>query len=247
MKNHFTILIPSYNNIQWIERCIDSALSQKYENKTINFIDAYSDDGSYDLVIKNYFKYINEKDRLNIGRNYPRKYQIENFLIGTRNAKDGSIIVTLDGDDWLKHDRVLDILNEVYTDDVWMTYGSYENDDGTRGIIGHYNDDTIRNNNFRNSSWYASHLRTFRKELFLKIKDEDLRDESGEYYKVTGDLVMEFPMLEMSGFHSKHIDEILYVYNRHNPISDSNIQREIQYELDLKIRKKIPYNRLEKL
>lgn len=239
--NHFTILIPSYNNIKWIEKSIDSAINQNYKNFDIIYIDAESTDGSYELVLNKYH------NKIFIVKNDVRKYQIENFLVGTKMAKEKSIIVTLDGDDWLKHDNVLNVLNDVYNDDVWMTYGSYENDNGTKGITGYYDNNIIQNNSFRKSSWYASHLRTFRKELFLSIKDSDLRDNSGNYYKMAGDLLMEFPMLEMSGFKSRHIDQILYVYNRQNPLSDDKINRDLQYTTEIELRNKEPYNRLEKI
>lgn len=239
--NHFTIVIPSYNNIKWIEKCIDSAIHQNYKNFDVIYIDAESNDGSYELVKEKY------SHKINIVRNNSRKYQTENFLTGVKMAKKGSIIVTLDGDDWLKDNNVLNTLNGIYDDNVWMTYGSYQNDDGSRGIMGSYSENTINNNSFRQDNWYASHLRTFRRELFLSIKDEDLRDDNGEYYRMTGDLVIQFPMLEMSGCRSKHIDEVLYVYNRQNPLSDDKVDRDLQSGLDVILRNKKPYARLEKL
>ena len=47
--------------------------------------------------------------------------------------------------------------------------------------------------------WMASHLRTFRHDLWLKIEDSDLRDNDGNYYPTTWDLAIMFPMLEMAG------------------------------------------------
>jgi len=240
--NHFTIIIPSYNNINWIDQCIDSAVYQRYNNFDVIFIDADSNDGSYELVKNKYSKIEN----LKIIRNVERRYNVENFIIGINMAKDGSIIVNLDGDDWLKNYNVLNVLNNNYNDDVWMTYGSYENEDGSKGIIGGYNDQIIENNDFRKSGWHASHLRTYRKELFLSIRDEDLRDSNGNYYSITGDLAIMFPMLEMSGFKSKYITDILYVYNRKNPLSDSN-NRELQCKVETEIRSKSSYEKIKNL
>ena len=60
--------------------------------------------------------------------NQPKKYRA--ILKYTRNltklAKDNSIIVSLDGDDWLLNDNVLNILNFVYlSTDCNITYGSF--------------------------------------------------------------------------------------------------------------------------
>jgi len=66
--NHFTILIPSYNNIKWIEKSIDSAINQNYGNFDIIYIDAESNDGSFELVTEKY------SDKIIIIRNDVRKY-----------------------------------------------------------------------------------------------------------------------------------------------------------------------------
>ena len=239
--NHFTIIIPSYNNIKWIEKCIDSVICQKYKNFDIIYIDDVSNDGSYELVINKY------SNKIKIIRNEVKKYQVGNYLTASKISKDNTIFVLLDGDDRLKNDGVLDILNNVYTDDVWMTYGSYENDEGTPGIVGCYSEKTINNNSFRKDQWYASHLRTCRKELFSLIKDEDLRDNEGDYYKITGDLAIQFPMLEMAGHRIKHIDDVLYVYNRQNILSEDKINRDMQLNTEKILRDKSPYIRLERL
>ena len=63
-----------------------------------------------------------------------------------------SIIVSIDGDDWFKHDNVLTKLNEVYNSgDVWMTYGTYE-EYPYRDVTYHYHEypqDIIKTNSFR--------------------------------------------------------------------------------------------------
>ena len=38
MANHFTIIIPSYNNEEWAERCLTSALDQDYEDYDVVYI-----------------------------------------------------------------------------------------------------------------------------------------------------------------------------------------------------------------
>jgi len=243
MDNHFTIIIPSYNNIKWIKETTESAINQKYENFNIIFIDDNSDDGSFELVKKNFIDVKN----LQIIKNEKRMYALHNTILGVKLSQDKSICIILDGDDKLKDDKVLQFLNHIYLNPhIWMTYGSYETSNGDKPKhLRSFTYDEILKNKFRETEWLATHLRTFRKELFLKIRDEDLKD-SNEYLKITGDLAQQFPMLEMAGFHSLFINEILYVYNLNNPISD-NKQRNLQYETELKLRKKTKYNKLKNL
>ena len=54
------------------------------------------------------------------------KGKMENLYYAVQEAQDGTIVVVLDGDDWLASPNVLQILNKVYnSNDVWMTNGSY--------------------------------------------------------------------------------------------------------------------------
>jgi hypothetical protein len=76
---------------------------------------------------------------------------------------------------------------------------------------------------FREHRWLATHLRTFRRELFLKIEEEDLKDPTtGDYVAYAPDLSFQFPMLEMCGIDkSVFVPEVLYVYNVENPNNES--------------------------
>lgn len=241
MKNHFTIIIPSYNNMLWIKETIDSALNQKYDNYDIIFIDDNSTDGSYEYVRDNY------ENKLKIIHNEKRMHAVYNTIKGVELSKEKTICIILDGDDKLKNENVLNFLNNIYTNGIWMTYGSYETPNGGKpNFLRSYTVNEIKKNKFRDVEWLATHLRTFRKELFLKINNEDFKDENGEYLKITGDLAQQFPMLEMAGFHSIFINESLYIYNPNNPISDDK-QRDLQVKYEKFLRNKNKYKKLEKL
>ena len=59
---------------------------------------------------------------------------------------------------------------------------------------------------------------------------------------------MMYPMVEMSGKNRvRLINDILYIYNRNNPISVDRVQRYDQLRIESQICKKKPYNRLENL
>jgi hypothetical protein len=101
----------------------------------------------------------------------------------------------------------------------------------------------VENNAFRDFQHLPTHLRTFYAWLFKKIKLEDLL-YLGEFYPMTWDMAMMFPMIEMAGERHQFIPEIMYIYNDENSISDHHISRQFQAYLAQLIKKKTRYKRL---
>lgn len=247
--NKFNIIVPVYNSERWIGKCIESILTQDYPVYTIIVIDDCSTDRTWD-IIKSYNVYAIS--------NRERKGALHNIVKGIEKiGKD--IIVTIDGDDFLADNKVLSYLNSVYTNDVWMTYGSFlpvsgkykntcaplnrvwcgdQEEDGKFIYVSH------TPQSYRKSGlWCTSHLRTFRKQLWDKINPEDLK-ENGEYYKVAWDMAFMYPMIEMAGSHVKFIDKILYMYNDLNPNCDGTLTPQEQVRTGKRIQAKDVYGEL---
>lgn len=246
--NHFTIVMVGYNSKPWIRKSIESALNQDYPHFDVIAVDAKTTDGTYE-ILKEYENFENFK----LIRNESRKYQVENILKGVEESKEKSIVCTLDFDDWLIDNSVLSYLDSLYSSDVWMTYGSYVDyfdENHQRQITKkRYSNEVIENNRFRDAPWEASHLRTFRRELFLKINKEDFVDrETGNMYDMAGDLVFMFPMLEMSGSRFRVSSKPLYVYNKTNPLSEDKVSLVRQRNIDHRIRNQNKrYSKIESL
>ena len=244
--NHITIVVSTRNAVNYVDKCLTSAINQDYTNFDIIFIDACSNDGTYETA-KKY-----ESDNIIVIQNETRKYQGENIRIGTEMAKPKSIIITLDGDDWFPHNNVLKRINEIYNEqDCWMTYGTYV-EHPYKDISIHYHEYPIEvreNKLFRQYKWLASHLRTFRRELFLSINPEDMKDpQTGDYVSMAPDLSFQFPMLEMCGVDkSYYVSDILYVYNRENPMNESKISQSEINRIEHMLRSKPTYNTLKNL
>jgi len=241
-NNHFTIVITGRNAASYISKCIQSALSQKYDNYEIIIFDACSNDGSYEIALdyeNNFSKYIS------LIRNSERQYQGQNLLQGAKFAIDNSIIINLDSDDYLYDDQVLNKLNEVYQNDIWLTYGGgYIQSDGrdVRNIYSAYPHDVINNNSYREYRWLASHLRTWKKELFLKIDENDLKDSTtNDFYSMAPDLGFMFPMLEMAGYKAKYMNDLLYVYNVETPFNERKINQSEIDRIEKEVRSKHKY------
>ena len=58
-----------------------------------------------------------------------------------------------------------------------------------------------------------AHLRSFKVKLFLNIKEADLKEHNGEWFKSTYDEVICLPILEMSCGRNVYVDEYFYLYN----------------------------------
>lgn len=206
----YIIVIPVYNAVNYIGTCLDSVLSQKYNNYEVVIIDDCSIDGTWGVICKYPFHNIRNLKRIGSG--------LANIMTGIKVASNYDVIITLDGDDYFSDEDVLVYLNEVYKENVWMTYGQYR---PVSGKYENYCQPISDIQNYRKSGeWKTTHLRTFKKWLFDKIKDEDLRDEKGEYFKVAWDRAFMYPMIEMAGKHLRFISKILYVYNDLNPACD---------------------------
>mgnify|MGYP003402980235 CR=1 FL=1 len=248
INNHISIVISTRNASQYIEKCLESAISQDYIDYEIVFIDAQSTDDTFEKAQTFESKFEN----LKLIQNEKRKYQGENILIGTEISKPNSIIITLDGDDWLPHENVLARINKEYQKfNCWMTYGTYE-EFPYRDVSHHYHEypkEVRENKTFRQYKWLASHLRTFRRELFLKINPEDMKDPTtGDFVSMAPDLSFQFPMLEMCGIEkSRYIPDILYVYNRENPMNETKQNQNEINRIENLLRNKEPYKTLEKL
>ena len=247
MTNHFTIVIPSYNNEMWVDKCLSSAFRQDYDNYEVVYINDCSTDNTLEQA-QNIFKQSVTPEGSKVINNEFNKKALRNLSYSIANAREDTIIVTLDGDDWLASDKVLQTLDKVYSSgDIWMTAGSYIDN-----VAGRVSQPNINSNywdgNVRMKPWTISHLRTFRRDLFMKIKNEDLLDDDGDFYKFTFDQAMMYPMAEMSGpEHFREIREVMYVYNRRNPISVDRVHRQEQLRIEKKIRFMQPYERIGSL
>lgn len=89
-----TIMIPTYNQENYICDAIKSALSQSYENLEIIVCDDSSTDNTYNILKK-----YNDK-RLKILRNENNLGRVKNYRHILYNLANGEYVINLDGDDY---------------------------------------------------------------------------------------------------------------------------------------------------
>lgn len=245
----FVLIIPSYNNSAFVEKNLRSVFSQNYQNYRVIYIDDNSSDDTFSKT-KKILAELHQEKRTTLIHNPQNQGALANIYNAIHTCKDQEIIVLIDGDDFLAHEKVLEILNQNYSDgNVWMTYGNfldYPSYRQTPTVCKELPQMVIKKNHYRTHEWVTSHLRTFYASLFKKIHLDDLIYR-GRFYPMGWDLAFMMPMLEMSGKHTRFIKEILYLYNRQNPLSDHRINFPFQQQCANHIRTKDTYNSLQEL
>jgi len=206
-----------WNSEKYINLCIDSVLSQKNQNYRMFIIDDVSDDNTCSIIEDKTKNYPNIK----FIKNETKKYKLKNFdeILSNNNLiKDEDIILELDGDDWLAHNNVIDIIYDTYkTNNILISNSKFVYSNGKIGFSDKCNISLIRK-----SPFIFSHLRTWKTKLWRNINKKYFIDpRSNDYFKITADMAYSLPMLELATQDKYvHIPEILLVYNDQNPHND---------------------------
>jgi hypothetical protein len=244
-EQKINLIVPFYNAESWIQKCIKSIMRQSY----VNFNCYLIDDRSTDNTVQKIQDLICEDERFNLTINDQKMYALGNIVLKLNEVShDEDVNIILDGDDWLPSKNILSFINKTYSEtDCYMTYGSYVYyPTGRKGIEpSRYPDEIVSHNRFREDKWRASHLRTFKGKLFKKIKDSDLRNKNGEYYKTAYDQALMLPLLELSGDRHVFLEKIMHVYNRSNPLNVDKTKQKLQYQTALEIRQKKRYQKIK--
>jgi glycosyltransferase involved in cell wall biosynthesis len=230
-KKKIYVVIPSYNNAEWYINNLSSIFMQEYENYHIIYIDDASDDGTADLVAQ-YIQEAGQQQRVTLIRNTEHKGHLYNHIYAVSLIPDDAIVVHIDGDDWFRLDElvrtdIFTMLNEIYQNpNVWLTYGSYYRYPyGNAGTCQEFPEEVVRDASYRQYQWVSSHLRTFYAWLFKLINPADFLytgtdpEYVGKLWPAAADLSFMFPMLEMANGRYRYIPDLIYAYNRANPLN----------------------------
>ncbi|MBN1118676.1 MAG: glycosyltransferase family 2 protein [Bacteroidales bacterium] len=96
-----SIIIPTYNVLKYISRCIDSCISQSYKDVEIVIVDDCSTDGTFEIIENYAEKYRNIKifrNTENNGVHFTRTYGVQHAI--------GDYVFLLDGDDFIPVDAL---------------------------------------------------------------------------------------------------------------------------------------------
>lgn len=241
IPERINLIVPFRNVKPFLKNCCASILAQDYLNYRVFFVDDCSDD---DSVAE-----IPQQENLIVIRNDSRKYALQNIIAILNHsyftAED--IIAIMDGDDELAHEYVFSLLNTVYqSEQCLVTYGSFRTMDALISRPFFYTETEFKD--LRKSAWKASHLKTFKYKVFQQYLLQDpkglhLQDPSLEFYKMTYDIALMLPLLEIAGYDKvSYIADRIYNYRLHAN-NDHIVNRKLQYDIELEIRSKPKFER----
>jgi glycosyltransferase involved in cell wall biosynthesis len=252
----FHIVCAGRNLGAWAALNLYSLQSQRLHPE-IRFHATWIDDASTDNTFEIAQACVSRDPRFTLIKSDHRRGSSYHYVkaIQERSNPD-DIIVMVDADDWLAHSNALSLVAKEYlrADEAptWMTYGSLQTfRPGARSEIwvGDYDRESILTGNVRRSKlFFATHLKTFFKELFDLLTVEDLTDDDGCPWPYAGDMALMLPMLEMAREHARRISDVLYIYREHegNCHADPNT-RQAQQDAALRVIARKPKPKLERL
>ena len=251
-ENKFCFIIPSYNNEQWVIKNIKSILYQNYTNYHIYYTNDMSSDRTL-VLLNSLIKEFHLKDRITIYNNSERLYQgLSRYqMYMNDNIDDDDILIFLDGDDFLYHSNVLNILNNIYNQGYLMTYGKFVYwtlEKGYEGVGGNktFPRDIIKEKTYRKYAFISQHLRTVKKKIIKDIDKSHFYDWNNNIITSCTDLIESFHCLEKTDKHCNS-NEILLIYNKSNSIRYSNSyyrneNKEYKKDVENYIRNNYVYN-----
>lgn len=206
MRNFkFGVIIPNYNNSEFLKRCLLSVLKQSYKNFQIIFIDDMSADNSVEIA-KKYLKEPHKVIELKQKR-YNGGARNEGYL---HLDKDVDYIYYIDSDDYLGNIRAFSFINDRLQNEpdvLFISFYSYQNGKLKECFIPKYRDryDAIK-------GWSGSSGKVIKKELALRqdclFKEGTLKEDRNQHRRIC---------IHMNSFDILEIP--IYVWNRDNPKS----------------------------
>ena len=169
----FSIIIPNYNNAEWLDKCLESIMKQTYKNYDVIVIDDCSTDNSVEIIEKYPVALFQAKEKA--------------FNGGARNMgislATGDYILFLDSDDWFDTPTALELINKTieennYPDCVSLSYNCLV------GQIKHYQP-LIRNTvkDLVDSLFVACWTKCVKKDLIQLFPENTLMEDVVQHIK----------------------------------------------------------------
>lgn len=256
-EQRIIIISPFFNAKKYIFKCIDSVISQDYNNYHHFLIDDNSTDDTLFLV-KDYINKlpINLQNKITILHNDINVGAVCNQIITIKHMleteSNNSIIMLLDGDDWLINDpNIFKFYDDLYDQNTEFTYGScWSVADNIPLIAQEYPPHIKKTKNYRiykfNWGMPYTHLRTFRRYLVLDIPNTAFMDTDKKWFKAGGDNATFYNILEKANPNKvKVVSQIVYNYNDINELNDYKInqkEQELNTTIILKSKERSKYS-----
>ena len=208
--------------------CVVSILRNNHNNKIINYLGSlarqnYSNyqvvlvnEGSDQSVEKNieeliFLEYPELKEKMTvIGNPQERSSFGSKHKAISEHCHEDEVVVDLDVEDELVGSQVLRLFNALYQQhpDTWLIYSNslHVNDvdrEVKKGFSSDLNPTSFITHQVQFETQKISHLRTFRRKLYGKVREEEFKDKDGSVHfrqVAVGDFLLYTALAELSGY-----------------------------------------------
>ena len=174
-------------------------------------------------------------------KNLERKLFTRNLFNGIyylATQKD-SVIIEVDGDDYLEDTDVLGVLKKEYDKGARKTFGSFRMAPGSKSLSGLESTKDQKLVTDLTNPWNLDfcypwmHLKTYRRELFLQVPLVYFWERSrNDWLKTAEDLSSHPMMISIAGEAVHYIEDILYVYDFSGQFHELNQQDRPRYIIE---------------
>jgi len=234
-SNKVSIIIPVYNNAQFLKKCIQSALDQTYENLEVIALDDCSTQTDVEKILNSFkdhkrFRYYKNEFNCGISKT------MNNAIIKAQ----GEWIAFLDCDDWLDLNAIEKMMNCLNRKPgALYAYSDRYNDiemDRTQVIESFRVRPTENYLNELLIGMYTSHLKVIHQSVFLKIGLHESRFDGAQDYDIALKTAFHF------GDAFAYLPEPVYhhrIHNKQTTIESANKIEEIVRTIKEETKKKI--------
>ena len=202
-----SIIIPVYEHVRYIEKCIRSALAQDWGNLEVIVVN----DASPDPAVRSLLDTLEGLPRLTIVHN------LDNIgICQTQNRaltlSTGAIIAFLDCDDYLAL-QAISACMQSWRDDVVYLHSGRINVDSNDCEINRINFVSLPREDYfaeNLNAMYATHLKLIRRDVFAKVGLFDPRFDSAQDYEMLMRVAFHYPS---SSF--VHVPDFVYYHRLH--------------------------------
>ena len=207
-------------------RFFQSIENQNYSNYRLVITDDASTDDTYNLFKKKVQEFPRLRTKTTLIKNSRNIGALGNkFLTVHDHCEEGSIVFDVDADDSLVGRQVMKLMNALYqSSGKWFIYSNFVERRAqlvNQGISGPIKPEILAANSYRatpNTLWVTSALRTYLRDLYVKIPKEYFFEFENKFYFETSDRFQMYALVELAGADNiKFIPDILYLYEWSGP------------------------------
>lgn len=211
----FSIVIPVWNNEEWLEHCFKSVLEQTYKDYEVIIVDDMSTDNGMQ-IIKKYEKLF---QRCKVLVNKTRRLNGGTRNVGIAEA-EGEYIICIDCDDWLADNKVLeDIDKKLKGEDVCFLDYQVHTKEQDFECSQHYETLEQALYGFTCALW----TKVVKREFLLDNlqKEGTLFEDLGQHYRI---------LMHMKSF--TYLGRVSHIWNRLNTNSISKMDQYKFYQFN---------------